>query len=524
MISHIYIPDETTACSLGADDVAIRAQQLAAQLPEAKLVRNGSRGAFHLEPMVELEMQGRRLAFGPVAPEEVAGLCTDQGTPNVDHPKYLGEVHQIGFLARQTRLTFIRAGAIEPLDFAAWRAYGGGDGLQRALKLTPQRTISEIDASGLRGRGGAAFPAGIKWRTVHQAQDSTRYIVCNADEGDSGTFADRLLMECDPFQLLEGMAIAAVALNAEQGYIYLRSEYPKARQVLQQALIIARNNGLLGQNIFGSSHNFDIQLHVGAGSYICGEETAMLESLEGKRGIVRRKPPLPALQGLHGKPTLVHNVLSLAAATSILAHGAEAYAAHGVGRSRGTMPMQIGGNVRQGGLVEVPFGVSLDVLMSDFAQSTRAGTPFKAAQIGGPLGAYLPPSAWNIPLDYEAFAEANAMLGHGGIVAFGDDIDMGEQAEFAMRFCARESCGKCTPCRVGSSQGAQLIQRIRAGRDVRENRAVLDDLMETMELGSLCALGGLTPMPVRSILNWFPTELGAGGDNPSGGDPAEGES
>jgi formate dehydrogenase iron-sulfur subunit len=510
MTAQIYVPDETTACSLGADDVAgVIEQWIAEHQIDAELIRNGSRGAFHLEPLVEVQeiTDGPRVGFGPVSVTQARGLFHNAVLPSTDHPLCLGRIAQIPFLAEQTRLTFARIGECAPLDFPAFENSGGMRGLERALAMDPDEVVAELERSGLRGRGGAAFPASIKWQTVMDAPSNEKYVVCNADEGDSGTFADRLLMESDPFQLLEAMVIAGVTIGATRGVIYLRSEYPKACQVLRRGIAEAHAVGLLGEDILNSGKCFDVELRLGAGSYICGEETAMLESIEGRRGVVRKKPPLPAVSGLHGKPTLVHNVLTLAAVTTIISQGGERYAAHGVGRSRGTMPFQLGGNVARGGLVELPFGVALEILLTKFAGGTHSGRPLKAVQVGGPLGAYLPADKWHLALDYEAFAEAGAMVGHGGIVVFDDTVDLDEQAEFAMRFCAQESCGKCTPCRIGSKRGEELIQTIRLGNDPERNLGLLDELMETMEVGSLCALGGLTPMPVRSILQGFPGTL-----------------
>ena len=503
----IHVPEETTAIALGADSVAdaIRQRIDAGEL-DATLVRTGSRGAFFLEPLLELDDGNGRIGIANATPEDVAQLFAPGAPPPEHHPRCIGQVDAHPWFTGQVRLTFARAGRIAPLDHAAWRNQGGGAGLARALALGTDAAIDEVRISGLRGRGGAAFPAHIKWRTVADCAETTRYIVCNADEGDSGTFADRLLMECDPFQLLEGMAIAGCVLGATQGFLYVRSEYPRAIAVLARALAIARTEGLLGPDVLGSGRAFDIELRVGAGAYICGEETALLESIEGRRGTVRAKPPVPAVSGLFGKPTLVHNVLSLAALTTILADGGAAYARHGSGRSLGTMPFQLGGALRQGGLVELPFGMPLRELVSRFGGGALPGHRLVAAQVGGPLGAYLPPDAWDLPLDYEAFAARGAMLGHGGIVAFDERVDMAAQAEFALRFCAHESCGKCTPCRIGSTRGAELIAAMRMAPEPGQ-RELLDDLLETLELGSLCALGGLTPMPVRSILTHFPDAL-----------------
>ena len=508
MTARIYVPNDTTAWSVGADEVASAIlDRIVALGLDAQVVRNGSRGLYWLEPLVEIDTPAGRVGFGPVSPEAVSQLFAGPALPTADHPLSVGLVEAIPFLRDQTRLTFARAGIIEPLSLADYHAHGGGIGLANALSLTSQQIVDAIKASGLRGRGGAAFPAGIKWQTVLNAEGETKYIVCNADEGDSGTFADRLLLEADPFQLIEGMTIAGLAVGAQHGVIYLRSEYPRTAGVLTHALQLARNAGMLGPDLLGSSRSFDIALRIGAGAYICGEETSLLESLEGKRGTIRPKPPLPALSGLFGKPTVVNNVLTLAAATTILAKGAEFYASFGVERSRGTMPFQLGGNVAHGGLVELGFGPTLSTVVQTFGQGSLSGRPVKAIQVGGPLGAYLPANQWETPLAYEAFSAIGAMLGHGGIVVFDDTVDMGEQAEFAMQFCAHESCGKCTPCRIGSVRGVEVIQRIRRGESAEENLVLLEDLCETLELGSLCALGGLTPMPVRSVMQHFAPDL-----------------
>jgi formate dehydrogenase iron-sulfur subunit len=508
MTRTIYVPGDTTAWSVGADEVADAiVAEIASRGLDARVVRTGSRGLAWLEPLVEVESADGRIGFGPMAADEVADLFADGALPTAAHPRSLGLVEAIPFLRNQTRVTFARAGVIDPLSLTEYQRSGGGVGLANALAMSPQEIVAAVTASGLRGRGGAAFPAGIKWQTVLDAPGARKHIVCNADEGDSGTFADRLLMESDPFQLIEGMVIAGIAVGARHGVVYLRSEYPRTITLFGEALRVAREGGMLGEDILGSGHTFDLTLFVGAGAYICGEETALLESLEGKRGMVRPKPPLPALEGLHGEPTVVNNVLTLAAVTSVLADGAERYAGHGVDRSRGTMPFQLGGNVARGGLVELPFGVPLETVVQEFGGGTWSGRPAKAIQVGGPLGAYLPASQWGTPLAYESFAAIGAMLGHGGIVVFDDSVDMGEQAEFAMAFCAHESCGKCTPCRIGSTRGVEVIQRLRRGEDTARQLEVLHDLCETLEFGSLCALGGLTPMPVRSVLTHVPADL-----------------
>lgn len=507
----VFVPRDTTSLALGADQVATQIQQAAAeQNLEIKLVRNGSRGLFWLEPMVEIETAQGRIAYGPVNPEDVtdlvgAGLFSDEGAEH--HTLHQGLVDEIPLLKKQQRLTFARAGVIDPISLDDYIAHDGFKGLKTSLALSGQQIVDEVKASGLRGRGGAAFPAGIKWQTVHDAQGEQKYIVCNADEGDSGTFADRMVMEADPFMLIEGMTIAGLAVGATQGYIYLRSEYPVAHQILDEAIAKAYDAGYLGDNICNSGRHFDLEVRLGAEAYICGEETSLLESLEGKRGMVRFKPPLPALEGLFGKPTVVNNVLTLAAIPFIMDQGGQAYADYGMGRSRGTLPFQLAGNIERGGLFEFAFGMSLRELMEEYGGGTASGCPIRSVQVGGPLGAYLPESQFDLPLDYEAFAEVGAVLGHGGVVVFDDTVDMLEQARFSMEFCKVESCGKCTPCRVGSTRGVEVIDRIKNNENRAANLELLDDLCDTMIDGSLCAMGGMTPFPVRSAVQHFPEDF-----------------
>ena len=504
MSARVFVPADSSALSGGADAVA------GAILDEARrrgvdttIVRTGSRGLFWLEPLIEVETAAGRIGYGPVAPDEVARLFEAGFLTGGLHPKALGRVDDIPYLARQQRLIFARCGLTDPLSIDDYRRHGGLRGLERALSLGAKATIEEILASGLRGRGGAGFPTGVKWRTTAGIDADQKYVVCNADEGDSGTFADRMLMEGDPFLLIEGMSIAALSVGATKGYVYIRSEYPHAFAVFSRAIGRARAAGLLGPSVLGSSRAFDLEPRLGAGAYICGEETSLLESLEGKRGQIRVKPPLPAIAGLFGKPTVVNNVLSFASAPWILEHGAKAYADYGVGRSLGSQPFQLAGNIRHGGLVELAFGASLRDLVEGFGGGTRTGRPIRAVQVGGPLGAYFPASLLDTPLDYESMAAARGMLGHGGIVVFDDSVDMARQVRFAFEFCAKESCGKCTPCRIGSTRGVETVDKIIAGRDRERNVQLLRDLCEVMTDGSLCALGGLTPLPVVSALDHF---------------------
>ena len=502
--TRVYVPRETSAVSVGADDVAIAvARQSKARGADVELIRNGSWGACWLEPLVEVAAGGDRIAYGNIAPGDVAGLFDNDFLDGGDHEKRLGPTRGIPYLATQDRWTFFRCGLIDPLSMEDYLQTSGFEALARAFEIGAAAVVDAVADSGLRGRGGAGFPTGIKWRTVAALEAPQKYIACNADEGDSGTFSDRMLMEGDPLCLIEGMAIAGFAVGASKGYIYLRSEYPLAHKILTRAISMAEDAGWLGRNIGGSGFDFTIDVHLGAGSYVCGEETAMLESLEGKRGIVRYKPPLPALAGLFGKPTVVNNVVTLGSVPNIVRLGAERYAGYGVGRSKGTLAFQLAGNVRRGGLVEKAFGVTVRELVMEYGGGTASGRPVKAVQVGGPLGAYLPESQLDTPLDYEAFVEIGAMIGHGGIVVFDDLANMAQQARFAMEFCAIESCGKCTPCRIGSTRGVELIDRLIAGVDRDDNYDLLVELCDTMEDASLCAMGGMTPYPVRSILEHF---------------------
>ncbi len=511
----VFVPLDAAVRSLGADDVAgAILHEAAARQRDVHLVRNGSRGMFWLEPLVEVSTPAGRVAYGPVQAGLIGELLDAGMLDGAPHPLFLGRTEEIPELRRQTRFTFSRVGVNDPLSVGDYEATGGLFGLRRALEMTPQEIVTTVADSGLRGRGGAGFPTGIKWQTVLDMDSDLKFIACNADEGDSGTFADRMLMEGDPFLVVEGMAIAGLAVGASEGYIYIRSEYPDAVATMAAAIDIAHLNGWIGASVLGTDHAFDLHLRVGAGSYICGEETAMLESLEGRRGMIRAKPPLPAIAGLFGKPTVVNNVLSLATVPPILANGAEAFRELGVGRSRGTQVFQLAGNIKHGGIVEIAFGVTLGELVEDYGGGTASGRPVRAVQVGGPLGAYLPRSRFGLPMDYEAFAAAGAMVGHGGIVVFDDTVDMSRQARFAMEFCAEESCGKCTPCRVGSVRGVEVIDRIIAGHNREANLELLEDLCETMVDGSLCAMGGLTPLPVRSALEHFPEDFDRAGAVP----------
>jgi formate dehydrogenase iron-sulfur subunit len=518
----VYVPRDAAALSVGADEVAAAiAAEALKRKADVRIVRNGSRGMLYLEPLVEVATAKGRVAYGPVAPEDVAALFDAGFLDGKAHPLGHGLTEEIPYFKSQERLTFARCGITDPLSLEDYRAHGGFDGLVRALSLTGAEIVEEVTVSGLRGRGGAGFPTGIKWKTVLDLHADQKYIACNADEGDSGTFADRMLMEGDPYCLIEGMTIAGVAVGATKGYIYIRSEYPHAVNVMRDAIELARKANWLGDDIQGSGKCFDLYVRMGAGAYICGEETSMLESIEGKRGIVRFKPPIPAIEGLFGKPTIINNVMSLAAVPIILAKGGAFYRDYGVGRSRGTLAFQIAGNVKQGGLVEKAFGVTTRQLIEDWGGGTATGRPVRAVQVGGPLGAYLPQSKLDVPMDYEEFIKVEAMVGHGGVVVFDDTVDMAAQARFAMEFCVVESCGKCTPCRIGSTRGVEVIDKIIAGVDREDNLELLEDLCVTMTDGSLCAMGGLTPMPVMSAVRHFPEDFNRAPANKFIADAAE---
>jgi len=504
----IYIPRDAAALALGAEKVATAmAKELARRGVDATIVRNGSRGMHWLEPLIEVETVDGRIAYGPVKPRDVASLVDAGLVTGGSHPLYLGKTEEIPFLKRQVRLTFARCGITDPLSLEDYRAHGGLRGLEKAVAMEPAAIVAQVTESGLRGRGGAGFPTGIKWKTVLEAQGRQKYIVCNADEGDSGTFADRMIMEGDPFVLIEGMAIAGIATGATKGYIYTRSEYPHAIAAMTEAIEIARAAGVLGRSVLGSANAFDMEVRTGAGAYVCGEETSLLNSLEGKRGLVRAKPPLPAHKGLFDCPTVINNVISLASVPIVLDKGAAFYRDFGMGRSRGTIPIQIAGNVRHGGLFEIGFGLTLGEIVEEIGGGTASGRPVRAVQVGGPLGAYFPRALFDTPFDYEAFAARDGLIGHAGIVVFDDTVDMLKQARFAMEFCAVESCGKCTPCRLGSTRGVEVADKIRAGIEPEKNRELLADLCNTMKFGSLCALGGFTPYPVMSAITHFPEDF-----------------
>ncbi len=499
-INKIYISNDTAALSVGSDETTLKfLYELEKKNKKIEVIRNGSRGLFWLEPLVEFDTDVGRIGFKNVSSNDVSNILEEKN----NHPLYIGLVEELGYLKKQTRITFSNCGKYDPLSLKDYRENGGFKGLLNTIKLGNRKAIDTITNSGLRGRGGAGFPTGIKLKTVLETNSLKKYIVCNADEGDSGTYADRLLMEGDPYLLIEGMIIAAVVVGAEKGFIYLRSEYPEAHKKLDKAIKIALKENILGSNILGKGINFDIEIRMGAGAYICGEETSLLESLEGKRGQIRSKPPLPAIKGLFGFPTVVNNVITLSTLPTIMTNGSKKYSSLGSRDSRGTLTIQLSGNIRNGGLIEVPFGVTLKEIIENYGVGTISGRPIKAVQIGGPLGAYWSKKYFDTPLDYETFQEKGGMIGHGGVVIFDDRVDLRKQAKFAMEFCSLESCGKCTPCRIGSIRGKEIIDKIIKGINIDKNIILLNDLCDVMEHGSLCAFGGLIPVPVKSAIENF---------------------
>lgn len=504
----VYVPKDFSASAMGVDMVLAELhKEINNRQIEIEVIRTGSFGIYWLEPLITVEVNGVRIAYGPVEENDVASLLDADFLSGGDHPLKLGPVSDIDFMKNQERLIFRRAGFTDPFSISDYQRHDGFKGLQRALEIGSQAILDEMINSGLRGRGGAAFPTGIKWKTVYDTDVDQKFIVCNADEGDSGTFSDRMIMESDPFLLLEGMIIAGIAVGATMGYIYLRVEYPLSAEVLGNAIQLLYEKGILGKNVLGSDKCFDIEIRIGAGAYICGEETSLLESLEGKRGEVRYKPPLPAIKGLFNKPTVVNNVVTLASVPVILEKGGNFYKDYGMGQSRGTLPFQLAGNIKQGGLVEKAFGLTLNEILYDFGGGSASGRPIRTVQVGGPLGAYIPESQFDMPLDYETFTQIGAMLGHGGIVVFDETVNMANMARYAMEFCAIESCGKCTPCRIGSTRGVEIIDQIISGDSREENLNLLDDLCATMRDASLCAMGGLTPYPVISAIKHFPEDF-----------------
>ena len=489
-IARLYLSNDTSSQAAGVGHLAEWLQERT----DIQLLRTSSRGAFYLEPMIERDGPEGRLLWPNVTVDDLPNVIAGRGGVPADNVPYL---------AKQTRATFSNFGITQPLALDEYRAPGGFNGLEAALAMSPDAIIQELKVARLRGRGGAAFPVWNKWRAALQTEADEKYVVVNADEGDAGTYCDRMVMEGDPFRLIEGMLICAHAIGASKGFIYCRQEYPAAAAAVRTAIRKADEAELLELD----GRTFSIDIVLGGGSYVCGEETALLESLEGRRGVVRAKPPYPAISGLYHRPTIVSNVLTFAIVPSILARGGAWHASLGTEASRGTAVLQIGGRVKQPGLVEIPFGMTLRHVLEEFGGGMTAGARFKAVQVGGPLGSLFPESRLDIPICYDAFADAGAILGHGGIVVYDDETDMVELARHFMAFTADESCGKCTPCRIGSIRAREILELVQSGRAKPDDLTLLADLGETMKTASLCALGGRAPYPVMTAIEHFGNEF-----------------
>jgi formate dehydrogenase iron-sulfur subunit len=486
----LYLSNDTSARAAGTDRLAAAW----AELPDLRIVRTSTRGAFFLEPLVERDGPHGRLLWPRAKPDDLSRIRAGSGGISIS---------DIPFLSQQQRSVFARFGTMSPLSLEEYRAKGGWRGWERATGLSSEAVIAEMKHSGLRGRGGAAFPVWHKWDIARRTSADQKYVVANADEGDAGTYCDRMIMEGEPFRLIEGMLICAKAIGADRGYIYCRWEYPAAAAAMHAAIAHVERAGLLRID----DHPFRLEVFRGAGSYVCGEETALLSSLEGGRGMVKVRPPYPAVAGLYGKPTVVSNVLTFGTVVEIMARGAEWHASVGTERSKGMIALQLGGRIKQPGLIEIPFGATLAEVLDRFGGGMVEGSRFKAVQVGGPLGSLFPEAQLDIPLCFDTFNEAGAVLGHGGVVVFDDRTDMVELARHYMTFTADESCGKCAPCRIGSIRARELLERIEQGHGTTEDLALLADLGDTMKATSLCAHGGRAPYPVLTAIEHFGDEF-----------------
>ncbi len=482
-------------------------------LPEVQLVDTGCMGPCELGPVLLVYPEGT--FYVKVQPDDAAEIVTEhflKGRPvrRLLWAEGAPQPHEIPFFARQRKLILRNCGTIDPEKIEEYIASGGYEALGRAVtSMTPTEVVAAISRSGLRGRGGAGFPTGTKWELVRVAAGAPKYVVCNADEGDPGAFMDRAILEGDPHSILEGMAIAGYAVGASRGYVYIRAEYPLAIQRLEVALAQARKLGVLGQRVFDTDFSFDIELRMGAGAFVCGEETALIASIEGRRGEPRPRPPYPATSGLWGKPTLINNVETYANVRHILLDGPEAFASVGTEKSKGTKVFALAGKVRNTGLVEVPMGITLRELVFDIGGGVPAGREFKAVQIGGPSGGCLPSSLLDVPVDYDSLSQHGAIMGSGGVIILDDATCMVNMARFFLQFTADESCGKCVPCRVGTQMMLAILDRIVAGEGKEEDLQRLREIGGMMKNASLCGLGQTAPNPVLSTLRYFPAEYEA---------------
>ena len=485
---------------------------------EAKVILTGCFGLCALGPIVVVYPEGS--FYSEIKVEDIAEIVEEhilkgrvvekllyQETIKEDHISCLNDT---GFYRKQLRISLRNCGLIDAECIDEYIAFDGYEALAKCLtKLTPEQVIDEILASGLRGRGGAGFPTGLKWRFAAKEKSDVKYVCCNADEGDPGAFMDRSILEGDPHNIIESMAIAAYAIGASQGYIYVRAEYPIAVERMELAIKQAKEYGLLGNNIFGTNFNFDLEVRLGAGAFVCGEETALMMSLEGQRGEPRPRPPFPAVKGLFGKPTVLNNVETFTNITWIMLHGAEAFAAMGTEKSKGTKVFALGGNITNTGLVEVPMGITLREIVEEIGGGVPNGKAFKAAQTGGPSGGCIPAHMLDIAIDYDSLMAVGSMMGSGGLIVMDDDNCMVDIAKFFLDFTVEESCGKCTPCRIGTKRMLDILEKISEGHGTMEDLDMLEELSAHIKENSLCGLGQTAPNPVQSTLHHFRDEYEA---------------
>ena len=504
---------------------------------DATVKRVGCVGMCHQTPLVELVIPGRdstslyakvdaerarAIVLDHVKPRGIARrlgytmnrwldrLVADEEDTLARHAIDVRDAPVCAFLGRQKRLATEYCGQFDPTDLGEYRRHDGFKALERAITaMTPEQLVEEVKTAGLRGRGGAGFPTGMKWEKVRQARDEKKYIICNGDEGDPGAFMDRMLLESFPYRVIEGMAIAARAVGAEEGYFYIRAEYPLAVERIQEALEQCRQQGLLGDGVCGSGFRLQLAVKEGAGAFICGEETALLASLQGERGMPRLRPPYPAESGLWGQPTLINNVETYALVPWIVRHGGEAFAALGTEKSKGTKVFALAGKIRRGGLIEVPMGVTIRQIVEEIGGGAPAGHRFKAVQVGGPSGGCIPARLSDTPVDYEALVGVGAIMGSGGMVVLDDSDCMVDIARYFLRFTQDQSCGKCTFCRVGTRRMLDILDRICTGQGKSQDLEELEELARSVSAASLCGLGKTAPNPVLSTLRYFHDEYQA---------------
>ena len=516
----IFIGTATCGRAAGADTVleAINAA-LERHKIKANITQVGCLGLCYAEPLVDIIKPGRpRIHYGNLTPELAAQLVEEYLVNDNPHPDLalgttgngrlpdIPDLYELPVLKPQVRIALRNCGLIDPENINHYIARGGYRGLTRALEMTPEAVISEVQESGLRGRGGAGFPTGMKWGFCRKAQGEPKYIICNADEGDPGAFMDRSLLEGDPHAVLEGILIGAYAIGANEGYIYIRAEYPLAIERLQLALRQMAEYGLLGDNILGSGFSFHLKIKEGAGAFVCGEETAMIASIEGKRGMPRSRPPFPANSGLWGKPTNINNVETWANVSAILEKGAEWYAGYGTEKSKGTKTFALAGKINRTGLIEVPMGITLKEIIYGIGGGIPNGKRFRAVQTGGPSGGCLPESLLNLPVDYDSLTQAGSIMGSGGMIVLDEDNCIVDTARYFLTFTQTESCGKCVPCRLGTKQMLNILEDITGGKGKPEDIDLLTELSKSVKAGSLCALGGTAPNPVLTTLRYFRDE------------------